>query len=79
MAKGGGRTFTPVGQTPYPISTTFNRFPEGTMGDIWATNKDPARKTVGARLFTDLQTHTHIHTHTHTYTDSIDYMIVVHL
>ena len=42
------RTLTSRGQTPYPISTIFNRLPEGTIDNIVTENEEAALKTVGA-------------------------------
>ena len=63
------RTLTSRGQTPFPISTIFNRLPEGTIDDTIMENEEAALKTEGAVLFTDRQTDRQIHTHIHTQTD----------
>ena len=62
------RTLTSRGQTPYPISTIFNRLPEGTIDNIYTENEEAALKTVGAGLRTDRQTDTHTDRHTDTQT-----------
>ena len=62
---GGLQTLTSRGQTPCPISTIFNRLPEGTIGNIVTENEEAALKNVGARQRTDLHTHTHTQTHRH--------------
>ena len=59
---------TSGGQTLYPISTIFNRLPEGTIGNIKTENDEAASKIVGAGLSTDRQTDTHTDTHTDTQT-----------
>ena len=65
---------TSRGQTPYPISTIFNRLPEGTIGDMLTMNEDAALKTVDAGLLTDR----HTDKQTNRYTDMTNYMIVAH-
>ena len=62
------------GQTLHPISTIFNRRPQGTMACMLMENEDPALKNVGATVFTDR----HTETQTHTQTDMTNYMIVAH-
>ena len=64
------RTLTSRGQTPYPISTMFNRLPEGTIGNIYTENEEAALKTVGAGLRTDRQTHGHTDRQTDRHTDT---------
>ena len=68
---------TSGGQTPYPISTIFNRLLEGTIGDVYIKDEVPASKVVDGRVVTDR--HTHRHTHTQRQTDMTNYMIVAHL
>ena len=63
---------TSRGQTPYPISTIFNRLPQGTIANMLTENEDPTSKTVGPSVFTDRYTDTHTHTHTHTQIDRHD-------
>ena len=65
---------TSRGQTPYPISTIFNRPPEATVDDIKTENEEAASKTVGAGLSTDR----HTDRQTDTHTDMTNYMIVAH-
>ena len=65
-SEGGGlRTLTSGGQTPYPISTIFNRLPEGTIDDTMVENEEAALKTVGAGLHTDRHTDRQTDRHTH--------------
>ena len=64
------RTLTSRGQTPFPISTIFNRLPEGTIGNIRMANEEAASKTVGAGLSTDRQTDRHTHRQTDRQTDT---------
>ena len=61
---------TSRGQTPCPISTIFNRLPEGTIDNRMTENVEAASKNVDAGLSTDRQTDTQ--------TDMTDYMIVAH-
>ena len=67
MGKGGGvlQTLTSGGQTPSPISTIFNRFPEGTMSNIYTQYEVPTSKIVGSSLFTDIHTDRQTDRHTH--------------
>ena len=51
------QTLTFRGQTPYPISTIFNRLPEGTIDIIVMEKEEAALKTVGAAPRTGRQTH----------------------
>ena len=62
------RTLTSRGQTPYPISTIFNRLPEGTIDNIYTENEEAALKTVGAGPRTDRHTDRYTDTQTHTQT-----------
>ena len=57
-------------QTPHPISSIFNRLPEGTIDNRMMKNEEAVSKTVGAGLPRGRQTHTHTHRHTHTDTDT---------
>ena len=69
---------TSGGQTPYPISTIFNRLPKGTMDNIYMENEEAASKTVGAGPRTDRQTHRQTDRQTDTHTDMTVFMIVAH-
>ena len=66
------RTLTSGVQTPHPISTIFNRLPQGAIASTVTENEDPALKTVGPSVFTDRQTHRHTDTQTDTQTDRHD-------
>ena len=59
---------TSGGQTPYLISTIFNRLPDGTIDKMVTENKEAALKTVGTGPRTDR----------HTHTDMTNFMIVAH-
>ena len=54
---------TSRGQTPYPISTIFNRLPEGPIDNMLMKKVEAASKTVGAGLFTDRHIPTHTDSH----------------
>ena len=61
---------TSRGQTPYSISTIFNRLREITIDDMLTENEDAALKTVGAGLLIDRQTDRRTDRHTDRYTDT---------
>ena len=60
---------TSRGQTPYPISTIFNRLSEGTIDYMMTGNEEAALKTVGAGLLTDRKTDRQTHRQTDRQTD----------
>ena len=51
-------------QTPHPISSIFNRLPEGTIDNRMMKNEEATLKTVGVGLSTDRHTDTQTHTQT---------------
>ena len=71
------RTLTSRDQTPFSISTIFNRLLEGTIDKRMTENEEATSKTVGTGLSTDRQTDTQTdrqtdrqtHTHTDRHTD----------